>query len=555
MSVESMSIFPALFLISLLIHCLCGNESPDYNRVDCQHSTSDCVIDAVFGSIQHNGSVEVHIKCASHEQLSDIQFSEIEWIEWNGCNAPENIKSLGLGKILRKRQVKSMKIEFFAVGGLESETFMGFSGLETLSLEFNSIQTLSSSCFRGLDSLKALKMIEKNLKWVDASVLSDLNKLKVLEIFSGEHLRMANLQFRENQIVDNVVMETFIIEMDLMEHLAAHVRNLSISMGVDEGLIECFQSRLNGFRRDWILETLRVDGISCGFIMENVDSIKTLELNGAMRTPYSEFKLKDLRNLQALKLHENIFENFSSFKLEGRFDKLEVLNLANNTMTAIDMRLFEALPSLKKINLSGNSLRKLDEMNLRKFQNVELVVDGNMLDCPWLDAIASSKVFGKFVYEKNFSGLNVGGLLCLERPPQSPANETLCLSHFIDPVNNEALLRGESESRSGPETLMIIVASFLLGAAAAFISIYLYHRRQMLNQKPFYHLLRDSFVRPISSVRITLRRDLKEIISRNLPPTNYEHPISEAVTEMTDVETDTTNIYEEIPSKLYQEIM
>lgn len=551
-----MSIFPALFLISLLIHCLCGNESADYNRMDCQHSPSGCVILAVFGSIQHNGSIEVRIKCASHEPLSDIQFSEIDRIEWNGCNAPENIKGLGLGKIPRKRQVKSMKIEFFAVGELESETFIGFSGLETLSLEFNSIQTLSSSCLRGLDSLKALKMIEKNLKWVDASVLSDLTKVKVLEIFSGEHFRMANHQFGENQIVDKVVMETsFIIEMELMEHLAAHVRSLSISISVDEGLIECFQSRLNGFRRDWIIETLRVDGISCEFIMENVDSIKTLELNRAMRMPYSEFKLKDLWNLQALKLHENIFENFSSFKLEGRFDKLEVLNLANNTMTAIDMRLFEALPSLKKINLSGNSLRKLDEMNLGKFQDVELVVDGNMLDCPWLDAIASSKVFGKFVYEKNFSGLNVGGLLCLERPPQSPANETLCLSHFIDPVNKEALLRGESESRSGSETLMIIVASFLLGAAVAFISIYLYHRRQMLNQKPFYHLLRDSLVRPISSVRITLRRDLKEIISRNLPPTNYEHPISDVVTEMTDVETDTTNIYEEIPSKLYQEIM
>lgn len=524
--------------------------------MDCQHSPSDCVIDAVFGNIQHNGSIEVRIKCASHEQLSDIQFSEIDRIEWNGCNAPENIKSLGLGKIPRKRQVKSMKIEFFAVGGLKSETFNGFSGLETLSLEFNSIQTLSSSCFRGLDSLKALKMIEKNLKWVDASVLSDLTKLKVLEIFSGEHFRMANHQFGENQIVDNVVMETFIVEMDLMEHLAAHVRSLSISMGVNEGLIECFQPRLNGFRRDWIIETLRVDGSSCGFIMENVESIKTLELNRAMRMPFSEFKLKDLRNLQALKLHENSFENFSSFKLEGRFDKLEVLNLANNTMTAIDMRLFEELPSLKKINLSGNSLRKLDEMNLGKFQDVELAVDGNMLDCPWLDAIASSKVFEKLVYEKNFSGLNVGGLLCLERPPQSPANETLCLSHFIDPVNNEALLWGESESRPlRPETLMIIVASFLLGAAVAFISIYLYHRRQMLNQKPFYHLLRDSLVRPISSVRITLRRDLKEIISRNLPPTNYEHPISEAVTEMTDVETDTTNIYEEIPSKFYQEIM
>lgn len=550
-----MRIFQAAFFTSLFIHCLGGDESFNYNRVNCGHNdVNDCVIEAVFGNVESD--VEVFVNCRNHSELSSNQFSKVDKIVWNGCRTPRNLKDLGLRKIPRKQQVKYLRIENFASGALNAGTFDGFLGVEVLLLEFNSIRNLSSSCFRGLKSLRALSMMENELKWMDWGVLGDLLELNTLKIYETQRLLMADHQFQENQIVDNVALEIYYIESELLEHLFLHVRNLSISLKLDDDVYGCGQTRLNGYEKDWMIESLKLENLRCGFIMENVETIKSLELNRAAQMVFSEFELKDLPNLQAISLHENVFEDFSSFKLAGRFEKLQIIDLANNRMSEIDMRTFETFKNLSKINLSGNVLSKLDELNTAMYVDVQFFVDGNNFDCSWLGNIASSKVFLNFVYEKNFVDLNINGLSCqqyLTCPEAFVENETLCSSYFIDSVSLSAQREVDKLEEANfilePEILMIIVcAATLLGMAVTFISIYVYHKRQTLKQKPFYHLLRDSIVRPIADVRGTLRRDLKEIISRNLPPTNYEHPITDSnVTEMTDVGVDSGNIYEEIP--------
>jgi hypothetical protein len=83
----------------------------------------------------------------------------------------------------------------------------------------------------------------------------------------------------------------------------------------------------------------------------------------------------------------------------------------------------------------------------------------------------------------------------------------------------------------------------MLGSALTLLLICAYNKHQLLNRQPFYHMLRNSIIRPFSDARENLAKDFKGIILRNLPPTNYEHPISDSSTEMTEVE---ANIYEEI---------
>lgn len=558
-----MLVFQTVLLISLLIHCLCGEESLNYNRVDCKHThDTKCVIEAVFGNTLTNDSVEAYVSCSNQDELSRNQFSKVDKIVWNGCQTPWNLKSLGLQKISWRNQVKHLKIEYFASGALELETFDGFLGLEVLSIQHNSIQNLSSSCFRGMKNLKALQMIENDLKWMDMGLLSDLPKLNTLEIHDSQH--SLNHQFTENQIVNTVVLDIYYIAMDLLEHLFLHVRHLSILLKPNDDAYGCEQTRHNGYERNWIVEELKLENFKCGFIMENVKSIKSLELIRVIQMSYSEFELRNLENLEEISLHQNAFKNFHFFNFGGNFNNLKLLDFSSNNLTEIDMRGFETFTNLRKINLDENFLSKLDEMNLEKFRNVKLFVNGNNFDCSWLDAIASSELFLNFVYEQNVKSLNINGLSCQHNqrsPEYISTNETLCSSYFIDPVNNEAerelLQQKEVNFMLAPEVLMIIVcAASLLGIAVSFISIYMYRRRQMSKQEPFYHLLRDSLIRPIFDVRSTLRRDFKEMISRNLPPTNYEHPISESnVTEMSDVVTNTNNIYEEIPQKLYQEIV
>lgn len=556
---EKMLIFRTVFLISFSIHCLSA-ESVDNNRMVCGHEPeSECVIEAGFGRVDSNETVDVFVKCVTHDELLLNQFTNSDKIWWNGCKASYNLKSLGLKKIPWRSRVKHLVIENFAIGSLEAGTFDGFVALEVLSIQHNSIENLSSSCFLGLGSLRMLQMIENNLKWMDSGLLDDIPKLNALEIHDSQQLLMANHQFRENQVVDNVKLEIYYIEMDLLEHLFLHVRKLSIQVYFNDAS-GCVLTRFNGWRKHWLVETLSLKNFNCGFVMANVESIKQLELNRVVTMTYSEFELKNLDNLEMIALHQNSLEKISSFKFEGNFGSLQILNFTNNSnVSAIDMRMFGRFPRLQKIDLSGNLIKKLDNLS-ENFQHVQICVERNSFDCSWLHSIASTKLFNNFEYEKNFENLNIHGLTCEicdqcsseNFDEQITENEMERSSIAIDSKENMR----ENYFMLKPELLMIfLLSSSLLGAVISFISIRVYHKHQMLKQEPFYHLLRVSFIRPIFDVGSTLRRGFKEIIARTLPPTNYEHPISYSdvtdVTEMNDVTTTNTsnNIYEEIPQK------
>lgn len=553
------SIYQVLFIISPLIRCLCGavDVTEDYNRVGCGHSGGECVIEAFLGSFETGDEVEVLINCTSHDELLFNNFLVIDRITWNGCHSSRNIPALGLSKISRKNQVKILEIENFAVGVLEAGTFDGFYWLETLSFRRNSIENLSSSCFRALVNLRTLTMNENNLKWIDSGVLNNLPKLNTLQIVGNELLLMANHQFSENQVLDDVVMEINRLETDLFEHFLSHVRNLSIFVKSNDGEF-CNQIRVDGYEKPWLVENLKLNKLRCGISLKNAPSIKSLELDAAVQWPYTyaTLELQHLPNLEVISLHENFFDD-SFPKFSGSFDHVKVFDMSNNTLSEIDMRTFKIIfKNLNRINLNENFLQNLKGLSSTNFENVQLLVNGNNFDCSWLNGIASSKAFQSFVYTKNFQTLNLNGLSCSNRQcVQSfpPANESFSSSLFMDSADNEAqrkLLRLKQDNFIlRPEIFVITVcASALMGVALAFISIYTHRKRLMMKQQPFYHLLRDSMLR----TKITLRRDLGEILSRNLPPTNYEHPISDSnVTEMSGVDVNTNNLYEEIPQKLY----
>ncbi|CRK95690.1 CLUMA_CG009148, isoform A [Clunio marinus] len=558
-----MWIFRVLFLFPVLTQSLRGDVPLTDNQINCTRNFKNaCIIEAVFGNSQTNDTVDVFVSCSDDNELSYNQFSKIDKIIWNGCYASGNLKGLGLQKIPKKNEVKYLKIQRFAIGILEAGTFDGFFGLEVLVIQSNAIQNLSSSCFRGLKSLRTLEIVENSLKWIDEGTFADFPKLNVLDIRDIQHLLMASHQFMKNQIIDNVKLEIYYMEMDLLEHLFLHVQNLSISLSLhgnsSDVTQDCQQTRLNGFEKGWIVESLSVANLRCGLILENIKTLKNLKLVRVIDTINYEFELKDLPQLELLSMHKNILKNLSaSLKFKGDLRNLKSFELSNNTMTEIDMRIFETFTNLKEINLCGNFLRKFLEMKLEdnKFEKLKIFVDGNNFDCAWLYTIASSKAFESFVFKKNFEGLNIDGLSCMLNVLS--INESVSYTPLVDvsnvKVQNKLSEMHEENFILTPEMLMIIMSiSVLLGTALTFISIYTYHKYRILNQKPFYHLLRDSLQRPMCDVQRTLRRNLKEVISRNLPPTNYEHPISDSnVTEMTDVETNTSNIYEEIPQLPY----
>jgi Leucine rich repeat len=224
---------------------LLSSELANNNEVMCGHNIhSNCLIEASFASLASNDSVDVVVNCTdpAASLFNYNQFSnKIEKISWNGCLAVENLKYLGLRKIWNRKQVKALNIENFIAKSIEAGTFDGFSQLQRLSIGKNFIEKLSSSSFRGLESLLILRMIENDLKWMGAWTLSSVPKLNALKIVDRS-LLMANNQFTVNQIADNVEMEIYFTEMDLMEHLFHHARNLSISLVLKDDFHGCVQA-------------------------------------------------------------------------------------------------------------------------------------------------------------------------------------------------------------------------------------------------------------------------------------------------------------------------
>jgi len=539
--------FPAFIALLFLIHGLHGTSIE--SDPNCGHNyADDCVIEAIFGNLNANESVEVLVNCGKQaSSLGASQFSKVDKIVWNGCGAPKDLPHLGLQRIQWKAQVKVLQIERFTISQLAAGTFEGFGGIESLLLQQNSIANLSSRCFEGLSNVKDLRMAGNNLKWIDGGVLSalpKLNTLAVLEPAQWQHqLLMADHQFAENQIVDNVALEIRFGPQgeQLVKHLVQHVRNISISKSYDE---QVHDLQLDG---DSIVEHLELNRMRC--FIANLPKLKSFTLTDA-----SSLHLTNLPSLMELRLHsyqlmlpETLFN--------GAFDKLEVIDLANNYEMNVDMNIFQQFPNLKVLNFSYSQNIKLDNFHPENMSDIQIYVNETRFECRWLQQIGKAN----FMYKSNFNDLNYKGLPCFIKQESYNRNNPdaeQCRSQVYELGDELYRLRLRNVILKTEIFVFVLLGAFMLGVAATLISIYAYNRRQMLKHQPFYHLLSDSmvhFVRPMDE----LRKDVKELIARRLPPTNYEHPISDRsnATTMTDVEDaniaaeEDDDIYEEIPQK------
>jgi Leucine-rich repeat (LRR) protein len=573
----------ALFL-ALLIHTVflvCGNEkerqqsSPtdkmldNNNRVNCGNNyESECFIEATFGNLASTSeSIDVLVNCTSASTSYRYnQFSQFNMVVWNGCYATRDLKYFGLRKIHQasRRQVRHLKIENFISSAIESGTFEGFVQLEVLSIQSNSIQNLSASCFSGLESLLELRLIANGLKWISAQVLSKLSKLNLLAIEDAE-LSMTDRQFGDDEeeedsgrkIVGHVSMKIYHIGMDLVEHLFHHVRNLSISLTSSDdfiGMDYCELTRFNGYEKAWIVENLKLENHRCGFVMENVDSLRTLELKRVILRPISfalnDFKLKNLQNLTAIALNHNELTEISQSIFEGAFRSLETLDISFNRLSEIDMSIFKlSFPKLKRIDLRYNSIHRLS--NVQGIEELHLLVDMNDFDCIWL-MHALMWTSRSFNYTKSWNSLNVNGLDCSFHYPSSttanPCGRILTTPN--DYYYRKYIALEQENYVLRPNILLsIICGSILLTFIVTFASIYLYRRHRLLSKRePFYHMLRDSLIQPFAVARETVAREFKGVFFRNLPATNYEQPISDTCIRDMTRETDAGNIYEEIPA-------
>lgn len=519
--------------------------------------------------------VDVLIDCtnSSRIQADNVKkFASVERVVWNGCRAQHHrLTGFGLGYLLRQSKVIFLRVEQFNVDKVVPGTFDEFSRLENLEMVNNSIDKLPAEFFRGLKALKVLILTANHLKHIAVGYLPKLLTLRIDEDQQNHGIFIDLWQFLNSTILNEVslaINDLIPIQPDFLEDLLSHTKNLSIVVKTkirEEIERECQQTILNGFGKYWIVESLKLDNLHCGFVMSDVESIKSLELNKILSHPFpGTIRLKRLPNLERLSMHGNNFENFSTSEIlvdDEKFGKLKMLDLSNNLkMHNFDMQIVERCEKLSKINLIGNELKMLENFHdVKTVAGVEVFVDENALSCSWLnDSIPKASPRLNLVFVSNFQGLNFRGLPCtlddeqqlhekLPLPPEAITKVSLSpsIEHEIEQINSLAMMS------------IIFTCSLTLGVALTLVTLQIYHRYFVRRRQPFYHLLRDSL--PLPAVAHVRRRAWGSVsqtnnnfVSRELPATNYEHPISESETDMmmsgdiTDMSSN--NIYEEIPA-------
>lgn len=577
-------IFPSTLSIALplLLSFMQCDSSLDYRR-NCTSTaaTNKCLIEATFGRVKSSSdeTVDVLIDCTAptvaHQDPHKQQFGTIEAVVWNGCSArqQQHLADFGLGLLLRHSQIKWLRIEHFTgIDSLGAGTFDKFVSLENLEIVNNSIDSLSVACFRGLSTLKTLSLTANNLKWIAASVLSDLPKLSTLRIDDREQrLLITTPQLTNKQIVDEISLTiNAATQLNFLEHLLSRSRNLSlIVVNWSSDQSECEQIMLNGYEKSWIIAALHLENLHCGFTMNDVESIKSLQLNGALGISYpGTIRLKGLPNLEQLVMHENNLVNFTMFDEDDDEElcKLNMLDLSRNyKMYDFDMQIVERCRALSTINLIGNELTTLkhfqDVSNGNDSNNVttSVLVDGNQLRCSWLsnEVSKASSTRLNLVIAQNFRGLNFRGIPCTEDDSTLQQHEKLLpppeAITKVAPSSTEAVVLKPIEHIA---TMSIIsIFSLVLGVMLTLVTLQIYRKYFVQRQQPFYHLLRDSL--PLPAVAHMRRRGTTptgnvchiDIVSRDLPATNYEHPISESTMNFGGEfeEMFSSNIYEEIP--------
>ncbi|XP_025018260.1 uncharacterized protein LOC107370291 [Tetranychus urticae] len=143
-------------------------------------------------------------------------------------------------------------------------------------------------------------------------------------------------------------------------------------------------------------------------------NVTSLSLNGCKITSIQSGALSDLGYLRYLEITRN--EELSRIPrdaLPEQMKQLWYLDLSDNSLEYIELKMFQGMPSLTEVNLSGNKLISLDYEIYRNIwpQLLYFNVKGNQLSCQNLCwSLELGKLHYPFAYEDTVCDLNNGNL-------------------------------------------------------------------------------------------------------------------------------------------------
>uniref|UniRef100_A0A182RQ65 Uncharacterized protein n=1 Tax=Anopheles funestus TaxID=62324 RepID=A0A182RQ65_ANOFN len=253
----------------------------------------------------------------------------------------------------------------------------------------------------------------------------------------------------------------------------------------------------------------------------------------------SSVELVDLPALVTLVLSHNSFDTVSQTLLQFE-SSLDTIDLSHNQISFLHPKAFDAVHSLRMVNLSFNLL-----LNMESFQPQprldRIEIDANPWNCSWLNQclLLNPTLFNIFRYNKRFDVLSVWGLPCVLHIAVTDSNESPSVhqtksEQFISyprgkifPLGNKTTLAQPRFTLANPLKAIISIS---VGVLVSNVIILLYNRYRNILHEPFYRYLAKS---------------LGDALTEKSTSFWYEVPVSDAADAIP-----LNNIYEEISEAL-----
>uniref|UniRef100_A0A8C6U599 TIR domain-containing protein n=1 Tax=Neogobius melanostomus TaxID=47308 RepID=A0A8C6U599_9GOBI len=250
-----------------------------------------------------------------------------------------------------------------SISKLRCLDFSGLHLLKILDLSYNNIRELNSCVFQDLQNLQELNIRKNLILKFDDSFGTTLPNLLFLDAADNNIKKLQKGVFRNM---------THLTDLDLVSQFAplmsmekgsfdglTDLRNLSISpfhisysppAGVGPQSSSRGRSQLQQVFNLPSLQTLRITVYKGSCISLTIDLLKGLD---DLKMLSLKELFQPLTVLQTLDLSENHLKSVD-FLSEANLMQLQTLKLQNNDVSVINERVFEALPSLRYLDVSDN---------------------------------------------------------------------------------------------------------------------------------------------------------------------------------------------------------
>lgn len=429
-------------------------------------------------------------------------FRHVESVTLNGCgmnkvhrtqdSADEN--GLGVDYIPDPMSVRHLSLEMFRVrGDLNRGTFSELKNTKTVVLTNNKIDGLNDGSFEGLNHVEELIIHENNIQSMHAATFRPCDESLKRLVIHESHLKIGELEplkkLSELSITTKVMnWTTLTIGIDSLN--AADISNVNQVVYSNFSVPRTFKN----------LTKLEVK--FCGLKEFPIDLYPRLLHFNVSHNALKNVSLKEMQmlGLHTLDICHNKFVSIDISFLSSLWD-LEYFYATHNQIVAINPKAFQKNYNLKLIDLSFNRLKRLqiDQALFLRARNVKFNIDHNIFDCAWINEYygMDPRIFAtKFIYNKDFSDINIQGLRCIYY-----SSDYLYHSHLYDDDDNfhNGKTRRlhhpvEIRRRNPKHTAFLTICILIVGVSSLLISLFFYVKYRTLtttlNSNAYYDNLK-----------------------------------------------------------------